>query len=100
MFGSQLPKTAGIYMQMLYRYLNFGWSAWQSWIKTISGLRQRELADDSVDAVRTLGGTHQTHRPPRRVTERSAPRTLRLFSRLSTNNLYNLPLESPNWVLP
>jgi hypothetical protein len=23
-FGSQLPKTAGVYVEVLYRYLNFG----------------------------------------------------------------------------
>jgi len=29
-FASQLPKTAGIYVQVLYRHLNFGWPAWES----------------------------------------------------------------------
>src|SRR5262249_31915645 len=54
-FGPQLPKTAGIYVQILYRYLNFGWTAGQSWIETIGGLRQRVLADNSVYPIRTLG---------------------------------------------
>jgi hypothetical protein len=47
-FGSQLLKTAGIYVQIRYRYLNFGRPAGESWIETISGLRQRVLADNSV----------------------------------------------------
>jgi len=47
-FGSQLPKTAGIYVQILDRQLNFGWSAWKSWIETISRLRERALADNSM----------------------------------------------------
>jgi hypothetical protein len=47
-FGSHLAKTAGIDMQVLYRYLNFGWPTRESCIETISGLRQRVLADHSV----------------------------------------------------
>jgi hypothetical protein len=27
-FGPQLPKTAGIYVEVLYRNLNFGCPAW------------------------------------------------------------------------
>jgi hypothetical protein len=47
-FGSQLAKTASVYAQILYRYLNFGWPAWESWIETISRLWQRALAANSV----------------------------------------------------
>jgi hypothetical protein len=47
-FSAQLPKTAGIYVQVLNRYLNFGGPAWESCIETIGGLRQRVLADNSV----------------------------------------------------
>jgi hypothetical protein len=62
--GAQLPKTAGIYMQVLYRHLDFGCPAWECWIEAISGLRQRALVDNSVHAVRTLAETHRTHEPP------------------------------------
>src|SRR5215831_4732639 len=57
-FGSQLPKTAGVDVQILYRNLDFHWSTWGSWIETISGLRQRVLADNSVYAVLAVGGIH------------------------------------------
>jgi len=63
-FGAQLPKTAGVYVELLYCYLNFSWPAWKCWIETISGLRQRVLADNSVYAVRTLGETHITPLTP------------------------------------
>jgi hypothetical protein len=38
--GAQLPQTAGIDVEVLYRYLDFGCPAWECCIEALGGLRQ------------------------------------------------------------